>query len=134
MITQQQVLNAVRRLPQHQQRQLAEQIMQETAKSPPMTLVALKSFPSQNQHRLDALADKNVEGRLTRAERAELRRLVDEAQRLSVENARALVRAQRPALFDTNGHPIKRRVQQAVRAKARAERATRNKQISNRDE
>jgi len=119
----QEVLDAVRRLPSNQRLRLAEQIMRETAQAQAVTLVSIQRFPTHKQRRLDALADKNTEGQLTEVERLELERLVAEAQQLALENAQVLVRAQRPDLFDASDRPIKRRVMEAVRAKARAERA-----------
>ena len=116
-------LKIMHRLPRHQRRQLAEQILRETSESPEVVMVNIQCFPPQKQRRLDALADKNTEGKLTEAERQELGRLVTEAQRLALENAQALLRAQRPELFDSFGRPLKMRVQEAVRSKARAERA-----------
>ncbi len=126
MSTEQQVLDAVRRLPSHQQQRLGEQIIKRAAKSPSVILVAIRRFPQKKQRRLDALADKNTEGQLTAAERSEVNRLVAEAQQLALENALVLVRAQRPELFDSSGRPLRQRVQEAVRAKVRGERAVRN--------
>ena len=123
MSTQQQVLDAVRRLAPQQRQQLAEQIIQQGSTSPLVTLVAIKRLAKKKQNRLDRLADRNTEGALTAAERAELYRLVAEARQLAMENAQALVRAQRPELFDASGRPLRRRVQEAVRAKSRAEHA-----------
>lgn len=125
MSTQQQVLDALRRLPLRQQQRLAAQIIQQTIKSPSITLVAIKRLPQEKQRRLDALADKNAEGQLTAEEHSELNHLV--AQQLALENAQALVRAQRPELFDVSGRPVRQRVQEAVRAKARSERVIRKK-------
>jgi hypothetical protein len=47
------------------------------------------------QRRLDELMDQNNDGRLTAAERSELRQLVEEAQRITVDNARILAAARR---------------------------------------
>ena len=121
MMTQKQVLDAVRRLPPHQRQQLGEQIIRQSARSPSFTLVAIKRQPQKKQRRLDFLADKNTEGSLNVAERAELNRLVAEARQLALENAQALVRAQRPELFGVSGKPLKGRVREALRTKARAE-------------
>jgi len=121
MMTQKQVLDAVRRLPLQQRQQLGEQIIRQSSKSPSFTLVAIKRLAQKKQRRLDLLADKNTEGRLNMAERAELNRLVAEARQLALENAQALVRAQRPELFGVSGKPVERRVREAVRIKSRAE-------------
>ena len=125
MMTQKQVLDAVRRLPPHQRQQLGEQIIRQSARSLSFTRVAIKRLPQKKQRRLDFLADKNTEGNLNAAERAELNRLVAEARQLALENAQALVRAQRPELFGVSGKPLKRRVREAVRTKAQAEETVR---------
>lgn len=52
----------------------------------------VKAFPAAKQRQLDALLDKNSEGTITAAERARLERLVAEAERLMVENAKRLAR------------------------------------------
>jgi hypothetical protein len=128
MVTElQRALAIVRQLPADQRWRLVEQMMRQTASAETVTLVRIKRFPEHKQRRLDVLADKNTEGRLTETERSELERLVAETQKLALANAQAVICAQRPELFDLSGHPIKRRVMEAVRAKARAERAVRNK-------
>lgn len=68
-----------------------------------VTLSELVAFADENkkiarlgtakQRRLDELMDRNNDGRLTSAERSELRLLVDEAQRITVDNARVLAAA-----------------------------------------
>ena len=55
----------------------------------------LKRLAAERQQRLDALMQKNNAGELTRAERAELTRLVEESQRISRQNARVLVEQKR---------------------------------------
>ena len=55
----------------------------------------LRRLGAEKQRRLDVLMEKNNEGELTRAERGELTRLVDESQRISLHNARALAEQQR---------------------------------------
>jgi len=57
--------------------------------------VVLRGFPlkrlsQKKQRRMDELADKCHEGLLTKREYEEYARLVDEAQRLTVENAKRL--------------------------------------------
>lgn len=51
------------------------------------TTPALAKFPAVNQRRMDELLDKNAEGMIAPAERAELEQLVAEAERLMVENS-----------------------------------------------
>src|SRR2546428_12055759 len=118
MMTQKQVLDAVRRLPPDQRQQLGEQIIRQSTKSPSFTLVAIKRLPQKKQRRLDFLADKNTEGNLNAAERAELNSLVAEARHLALENAQALVRAQRPELFGVSGKPLNGRARDVLRTKA----------------
>jgi DNA-binding Xre family transcriptional regulator len=55
----------------------------------------LRRLGAEKQQRLDALMEKNNAGKLTRAERAELTRLVEESQRISLHNARVLVEQKR---------------------------------------
>lgn len=50
----------------------------------------LKQFARPKQRRLDELLSKNSEGCITDAERRRLTSLVDEAERLMVENAKRL--------------------------------------------
>jgi hypothetical protein len=50
----------------------------------------LKKFPAAKQRRLDALLDKNSEGRITTSERSALEALVAEAERLMTSNAKRL--------------------------------------------
>ncbi len=52
----------------------------------------IEKFPVSKQRRLDQLLDKNSEGAITRKEKAILERLVSEAQRLMVANAKRLAR------------------------------------------
>jgi hypothetical protein len=51
----------------------------------------VKRLSAVKQRRLDALLDKNSEGKLAPREKAELERLVAEAERLMVANAKRLV-------------------------------------------
>lgn len=57
----------------------------------------LHRLDDKAQARLDALMDKNNEGRLTSAERKEFGVLADRAHRISLENARTLLAEQRRA-------------------------------------
>jgi hypothetical protein len=50
----------------------------------------LRRLTAAKQRRLDTLMTRNNEGQLTRAEREELRRLVREAEEITLENARVL--------------------------------------------
>jgi hypothetical protein len=58
MSTEQQVLEAVRRLAPRQRRRLAEQIIQQTTKSSSVMFVAIKRLAQKKQDQLDRLADK----------------------------------------------------------------------------
>jgi hypothetical protein len=50
----------------------------------------IEKFPASKQRRLDQLLEKNSEGAITPRETASLERLVAEAQRLMVANAKRL--------------------------------------------
>jgi hypothetical protein len=50
----------------------------------------LVKFPSAKQRRMDELLEKNSEGTITANERARLKELVVEAERLMVSNAKRL--------------------------------------------
>jgi hypothetical protein len=50
----------------------------------------IEKFPAPKQRRLDALLDKNSEGTITAREKDTLARLVAEAERLMIENAKRL--------------------------------------------
>lgn len=49
---------------------------------------SLKRFPAAKQRRLDELLDKNSEGMIAPHEKAELEKLVAEAERIMVANAK----------------------------------------------
>jgi hypothetical protein len=49
---------------------------------------------------MDELADKCNEGKLTKKEHEEYAQLVEEAQHLTLENAKTLVQFEYPELFD----------------------------------
>ncbi len=55
----------------------------------------LRRFPARKQTRLDLLMTKNNDRRLTKAEQSELKSLVQEAEALTLENARTLARQRR---------------------------------------
>jgi len=55
-------------------------------RSPPK----VRKFPATKQSRLDELLDKNSEGKITSEERRQLEKLVTEAERLMVSNAKRL--------------------------------------------
>jgi hypothetical protein len=55
----------------------------------------LETLPAAKQERLDALMDKNNEGKLNRSERRELQKLVEETQEITLHNARLLAGQQR---------------------------------------
>ena len=57
----------------------------------------LRRLDAKRQARLDALMDKNNEGRLTTLERKEFVALADMAHRISIENARTLLTERRRA-------------------------------------
>jgi hypothetical protein len=55
-------------------------------RSPPK----LKKLPAAKQRRLDHLLERNSEGTITPSDKAELERLVAEAEQVMVENAKRL--------------------------------------------
>ena len=63
------------------------------------------------QPRITNLLDKNNQGTITKTERAELERLVDKAEKISLHNARALVeyRRRRADRTEVKGMDPKRR-------------------------
>ncbi len=56
------------------------------------TAKRLQRFSTVKQRRLDALMSKNTEGKLTKAEAEELRALVQEAEEMTLANARVLAK------------------------------------------
>jgi hypothetical protein len=58
----------------------------------------LQRFAPGRQHRLDQLLERQAEERLTGQEQKELADLVEEAERLTLRNARTLARARRAAV------------------------------------
>jgi hypothetical protein len=69
------VLAAARQLPSKLQKQLAEQLIAASVPDRHTTVVYLQRLAPQKQARLEKLMDKSNEGRLSQAERAELKRL-----------------------------------------------------------
>ena len=55
----------------------------------------LKRLDSRSQQELDRLMDKNNEGELTKNEQARFKALLDEAQRISLYNSKALLNQKR---------------------------------------
>jgi len=105
---------AVERLPLKLQRELAERLFAKTARERATVTVRLKQLPYHKQTRLAELLDKSNEGRLSRAEKTELKRLGSELDERMFANSVALARAVRPELFDEKGRPVKNRINQAI--------------------
>ena len=59
----------------------------------------IRRLPAEKDRRYRELAEKQSLGPLTSSERAELHRLADESERLSLENAQSLLRHRDPAAF-----------------------------------
>lgn len=91
-------LAAVEQLPVKLQRQLAEHVLLTTAEED-LVVVYFKQLSTADESRLQDLMDKNNDGQLTPAERAELKRLGAKADQIMLENSKALARASRPELF-----------------------------------
>jgi predicted transcriptional regulator len=83
----------------------------------------LYRISTDHQRRMDELAEKCNEGELSEKEYEEYLRLVQEAQLLSLENAKVFARFRNPELFDERGE-FKKRVphRQAKRARSSASR------------
>lgn len=105
---------AVERLPLKLQRELAERLFAKTAREQAAVTVRLKQLPYEKQTRLAELLDKSNEGRLSRSEKTELKRLGSELDEMMFANSVALARAVRPELFDEKGRPLKNRIHQAI--------------------
>jgi len=71
-------------------------------------LSLLKLDPT-TQARITALLDKNDQGTITKRERAELERLVDKSEKISLHNARALVEYRRHRADKAEGTGIGRK-------------------------
>ena len=106
-------LSAAERLPLRLQRELAERLLASAAPEQKSVTVRLRRLPLSKQSRLAKLLDKNSNGELTKAERAELQRLGEEVDETMLSNSMALARAARPELFDVRGRLIKSRSRQA---------------------
>ncbi|MEK6286192.1 MAG: hypothetical protein AABO57_10660 [Acidobacteriota bacterium] len=100
-------------------RELAERLLASTAPEQKTVTVHLRRLPLSKQSRLAKLLDKNTDGKLTKAERAELQRLGEEVDETMLSNSMALARAARPELFDVRGRLIKSRFRQAGRLRDR---------------
>lgn len=108
-------LAAVERLSPELQKKLTERLITETVLRENSIIVLLQRLSPQKQARLDDLLDKNSEGRLTRAELMELRRLGSEVDQIMLANSHALALAFRPELFNRQGQPVERRILQALK-------------------
>jgi len=102
-------LAAARQLPLKLQRQLAERLIAATTPDENTIVVCLQRLSPQKQARLAKLMDKNNEGRLSQAERLELKRLGAEVDQMLLANSQTLAHALRPELFDKRGRRIKSR-------------------------
>lgn len=105
---------AVERLPLKLQRELAERLFAKTARERASVTVRLEQLPYEKQTRLAELLDKSNEGKLSRSEKTELKRLGSELDDMMCTNSVALARAVRPELFDAKGRPVKNRIRQAI--------------------
>ncbi len=75
------------------------------SKGPP----TVKRFPTSKQRKMDALLDKNAEGVISPDERKVLTELVAEAEKLMVENSKALadfVRDHKPTTIPAGAVPV----------------------------
>lgn len=121
-------LSVAKRLPLKLRRELAERLLASAAPEQQSVTVRLRRLPPSKQSRLARLMDKNTDGKLTKAERAELLRLGEEVDEAMLANSKALARAARPELFDARGHLVKSRSRQAsVRGTTRSKGSRREK-------
>lgn len=88
-------LAAAEQLPAREQRLLAERLLSASPEEGTV-VVRLRRLPVEVQRRMSELLGKNSEGSISRAEHRELKRLVEDADRLTLENSRALARTLRP--------------------------------------
>jgi len=107
-------LAAAEQLPSKLQRQLVERLMAATTPGKNTVVLYLQRLTSRKEARLAALMDKNNDGRLSPAEKAELQQLGSEVDRMLLANSHALAHTLRPELFDDRGRPIRRRFRQAI--------------------
>jgi hypothetical protein len=105
-------LAAVKQLPPKLQKQLTERLISTSVGDENIITVYLRRLSSQKQTRLAELMDKNNEGRLSRVEHLELKRLGSEIDQMLLANSHALARALRPELFDERGRLLKNRFRQ----------------------
>lgn len=123
-------LTAVEKLPLAARRQLAEKLLQKSSPHPGTIIIPFEQFDPMVEARLQYLMDRSNEGTLNRKERRELADLIREHQRIMLTNSEAILRASRPDLFDETGQLISAPLHQAIRAKARLERAKRRSRKS----
>src|SRR6266481_8030612 len=71
--------------------------------------LSLLKLDPVTQARITNLLDKNNQGTITKRERAELERLVDKAERISLHNARALVEYRRRRADKAEGTGVNRK-------------------------
>jgi hypothetical protein len=109
------VLAAARQLSPKLQKELAEQLIRTTTPDESTVVVCLQRLSPQKQARLTRLMDKNDEGRLTQAEREELRELGVQVDQLLLANSQTLARAMRPDLFNERGNLRGSRFRRALR-------------------
>jgi len=114
-------LAAARKLSRPSRRMLAERLLRDAAVQPNTILVPLRQFDTTTQKRFQELMDRNNEGRLTRAERAELADLMRRYEEMMVANSEALARASHPELFDETGRLVKSRLDGVLRTKIKKE-------------
>lgn len=117
---------AATRLPRGLQRRLIQELTTATPDQD-RTIAFLRRLPADKQRRLTSLMERNNERQLGPAERAALKRLGQEADRITLANSKALARALRPELFDRRGKPIMRRVRRAARARLASFKASRGR-------
>ena len=107
-------LAVVEQLPIKLQRQLAERVLAATVAEEETLVVRFQRLSALKQARLTELMDKNNEGRLTRAEKPELRRLSEAVDQVTLVNSKALARVLHPEVFNAAGKPVRNRLRGAL--------------------
>ena len=100
---------AAEQLPPRLRNELVEQLLAKAPAEERTLVLRLHRLPAPSQARLTDLMDQNNEGKLTAAEKRELRALGEDADRIMLRNSQALAQAMRPELFNAQGKPVKSR-------------------------
>lgn len=123
------VMAVAEKLPVKQQQKLAVQLLAKSVDTENSVVLYLKRLSSQKQTRLTELMDKNNEGKISKAEKAELQCLNEEVSQIMLDNSIALARTLRPELFDKRGRPIASRIERELKEKSENLKARKKRKI-----